>query len=72
MDDQTDVLSEQQLELLRNAQQGRLRCPDCGESVEGEFVYMPGFFVGIVLSCSVCSSVDALSAPVRRPQVEQA
>lgn len=71
MSDKSEVLTEQQLELSHNAQQGELQSPDCGESVEGEFVYLSGFLVGILLSCSSCSSVDVLSAPARRDQMEQ-
>jgi hypothetical protein len=71
MTDKAQVLTEMQLELLRNAQQGQLRCPDCEELLGGEFVYLPGFFVGILLYCDGCMSTDALSAPARREQVER-
>jgi uncharacterized protein (UPF0212 family) len=57
------VLSERELALLHSAQQGTLLCPDCWEPLEGEFVDMPGFLIGLLLTCSVCSLVETLSAP---------
>lgn len=61
--DKEDVLTDKQLELLHEAQQGRLRCPNCGEPLRGEFIALPEVFVGLLLYCERCSYVDALSAP---------
>jgi hypothetical protein len=59
------VLSERELAFLESAEQGTLLCPDCWEPLEGELVDMPGFFVGLLLTCGECSFVEALSAPAR-------
>lgn len=58
-----DVLSERLLGLLRSAGEGRLLCPDCWAPLEGEFVDMPQFFVGVLLHCCECLFVEAVSAP---------
>ena len=59
-----DVLSDALIWLLRGAEEGRLSCPDCWTPVKGEFVDLPGFFVGLLLYCDECEFVDAFSAPV--------
>lgn len=59
------ALSERKLALLESAEQGTLLCPDCWEPLEGEPVDVPGFFVGVLLTCGECSFAEALSVPTR-------
>lgn len=59
------ALSERELGLLASIQQETLLCPDCWEPLEEEDVNMPGFFVGVLLTCGECSLVEALGVPAR-------
>ena len=59
------VLTVEQVWLLESAEQGQLRCPDCGEPVTGEFVDLVGIYVGILLYCATCPYQEPLSAPAR-------
>jgi hypothetical protein len=59
---ESQVLSQRELALLESTKQGTLLCPDCWEALDGEFIDMPGFFVGVLLTCGECSFVEARSA----------
>ena len=61
--DDEEVLTDEQLQLLRDAQEGRLPCPDCGEPLQAEFVSTPEVLVGVLLTCDNCPFVEMLTAP---------
>jgi len=63
--DRTQVLSEDQLELLGKAEAGELLCSRCGDVLQGEFADLAGVFVGVVLSCRRCSFLENFSAPAK-------
>ena len=56
-----DLLTDEEMRILRRARDQELPCPRCGLPLLGEFIYFPleddDYYAGVRLSCS-CGFVE--------------